>query len=109
MILATGLAGTSAALRMPLEGFAPAAVGSTIGAYFAGLTLGALRAPLLSRSVGHIRTFAALCAAACAATVALPLVVSPVAWIALRALTGFAMAGLYMTVESWVNERATAA
>lgn len=109
MILATGLAGTSAALRMTLEGFSSLAVGAAVGAYFGGLTLGALRAPLLLRGVGHIRTFAALCATACAATVALPMVLSPLAWIALRALTGFAMAGLYMTVESWINDRATPA
>ena len=35
------------------------------------------------------------------------LIIEPNAWIALRAVTGFTMAGAYMVIESWLNERAT--
>jgi MFS family permease len=35
------------------------------------------------------------------------LIISPLAWILLRALSGFCFAGAAMIVESWLNERAT--
>jgi MFS family permease len=35
------------------------------------------------------------------------LVVHPLVWIALRALSGVCFAGLFMVIESWLNERAT--
>ena len=35
------------------------------------------------------------------------LIVEPVTWIALRALTGFSMAAVFMVIESWLNERSS--
>jgi MFS family permease len=69
--------------------------------------LGCLTAPIVVRRVGHIRAFA--CSAAGAAVVMLlnRSLGMPLAWILLRACSGFLLAGAFMIIESWLNERAT--
>jgi MFS family permease len=58
------------------------------------------------RRVGHIRAFATLAAMAIVSILAHAVFISPVAWMFLRATVGASMIGLYITVESWLNERA---
>src|SRR3546814_9810103 len=75
--------------------------------YFLGFALGCLYGPVVVGRVGHIRTFAAATALASTVALAHALITEPWAWWPLRALTGFALAILYMVIESWLNERAT--
>lgn len=83
--------------------------GTTIGligtAYFAGMLAGSFAAAYILRAAGHIRAFAALSATAVAMALLLPMNVSPLAWILARAIHGFCIAGLYTTIESWLNTR----
>ena len=101
-----GLFGTFLSVRMDLEGFAPLEIGGVGSAYFAGFILGALWIGYPIRSVGHIRAFAALAAVMCCATLLFAILVHPLAWTAFRFLNGFAVSGLFVIVESWLNERA---
>jgi MFS family permease len=107
--LGTGILSTLLSLRASIEGFPDAVTGIVMALYFLGLVLGAFYSGHLVARVGHIRTFAGLAAVTAASTLAYVLVVSPVAWGILRVITGFCMAGIYMVVESWLNEQATAA
>ncbi len=107
LIAGNGLQGTLLAVRGNLEGFPLLMVGFLMSAYFAGFIAGCRTAPLLVKRVGHIRTFTALASIASAAALAYALAVNPVFWIGLRIVTGFCMAGLYMIIESWINENAT--
>src|SRR3546814_3045943 len=75
--------------------------------YFLGFALGCLYGPVVVGRVGHIRTFDAATALASTVALAHALITEPWAWWPLRALTGFALAILYMVIESWLNERAT--
>lgn len=102
-----GVLSTLLALRASIEGFPDAVIGIVMALYFLGLVLGAFYSGELVARVGHIRTFAGLAAVASAATLAHALFVTPVAWGILRMITGFCMAGIYMVVESWLNEQAT--
>ncbi|CAN0531822.1 unnamed protein product, partial [Laminaria digitata] len=77
-----------------------------MGAYYLGFFAGCLYCPKLVHGVGHIRTYAALTAIASAATLAHVFHVDPVLWGVLRLIVGFCLAGLYMTIESWLNEKA---
>jgi MFS family permease len=54
--------------------------------------------------VGHIRVFAGLASVVAASALVHGLVVAPIPWMALRLVFGFGMAGLYVVVESWLNE-----
>jgi MFS family permease len=57
--------------------------------------------------VGHIRVFAALASLASVAVLLHSVFVDPVSWTAMRLVTGFSYAGLYVVAESWLNDRAT--
>lgn len=83
-------------------------VGVIGSAYFVGFNIGCFACPLLITRVGHIRTFAALAGVAGALPLLLILYPDPIAWIAGRIATGLCLAGLYMVIESWLNDQATA-
>ncbi|MFT5487029.1 MAG: MFS family permease [Paracoccaceae bacterium] len=106
LFLGSGLYGTLLAIRAAGEGFSPFVVGAVMGAYYLGFLFSCLWCPKIIHSVGHIRTYTALTAIASAATLAHVLEVDPVVWGVLRVIVGFCFAGLYMTIESWLNEKA---
>jgi MFS family permease len=107
LLLGNGLTNTLVPLRAHLEGFSDLAIGALGSFYYAGFVVGCFVVPKLLSRVGHIRAFA-VTAALTAATVLLhPLFVSPVVWFAVRAAFGFCAAGVYMVIESWLNDRAT--
>lgn len=93
--------------RAALDGIATGAIGLAMSGYFVGYVIGCLVTPRIVRRVGHIRSFAALAAVAAATALAYALAGDTVAWFLLRALSGIAMSGLTMIVESWLNDRAT--
>jgi len=107
LLLATGTFNTFIAVRSGVEGFPDAYPGLMMAAFYAGGMVAALTCAGLINRVGHIRAFAALGAVAAAVVLIHPFSVSPLSWIALRACLGFAVSGLYMCTESWLNERVT--
>lgn len=105
-LVGNGLLQTLIPVRAHIEGFSTVAIGVIGSAYFAGFVLGCFTGPRWLARVGHIRTFS-VCAGLCAAaTLVQPIVVGEISWIVMRALFGFAAATIYMTLESWLNERA---
>ncbi len=107
LLMGNGLQNTLTPIRADLEGFSPMALGLLGGLYYAGFGVGCLLGPFLVRRAGHIRTFAAMVAVASSAALVHPLFVDVYVWVILRAITGFCFAGLFMIVESWLNEKAT--
>ena len=105
LLMGMGLLGTFLSLRMTIAGFSALATGLIQAAYYAGLVIGSLACPRLVQRVGHIRTFAALGAATTATVMLHGLFFSALAWGMLRLVTGMATIGLYMVIESWLNER----
>jgi MFS family permease len=102
-----GLSLTLLPLRAELEGFTLTQIGLTGTAYFAGFTVGCILTARIARSAGHIRTFAVLASVASAVILLHPLLPWFTVWLVLRFMTGWCMAGLYMLIESWLNERAS--
>jgi MFS family permease len=96
-------------LRSEAEGFSVTIVGAMTAAYYIGYGLGSLQAANVVERVGHIRTFAAMSSIVSVTVLAHGLWADPVAWIALRFLTGLAFAGLATCAESWLNARASRA
>ncbi len=105
LLAANGLQGTLIALRADFEDFPTTVIGLISAAYFCGVMTASWLAPHLIGAVGHIRVFAGLAAIAAAGTLALVLVIDPVAWAVIRAFMGFCFSGLATTVESWLNSR----
>ncbi|HEX6142186.1 MAG TPA: MFS transporter [Geminicoccaceae bacterium] len=103
------LINTLVPVRGQLEGWSTGLIGLLGTAYFLGFALGCFLCPLAVRRAGHIRAFAAGAAVAASCLLALPLLPHPIVWAVLRALMGLCFAGLFMVIESWLNERATSA
>ncbi|MGB0907694.1 MAG: MFS transporter [Maricaulaceae bacterium] len=100
-----GLLGTLVAVSAELQGFPIVAIGFLSSAYFAGFMGGCLATPYLVKRVGHVRVFAALSSLVAACALTHSLLINIPSWLVLRVLTGFSFAGLYMLIESWINEQ----
>lgn len=98
---------TLLALRANIENYPNEMVGLMASGYFFGFALGTFRSGPLINRIGHIRTFAALSAIAAASAMMVLIFQDPWAWVVLRAIMGAASAGLFVVVESWLNNRAT--
>ena len=108
MILSgTGLLGTLLGVRGQLEEFSASALGLIMSGYFGGFVIGTWLIPKLIRRVGHIRVFATLASLASVATLLHGLYVTPPLWFVLRLVSGICVVGLYIAIESWLNERST--
>ena len=108
ILLAGGaLQNTLVSIRANIEGFPLQAIGVVMAGYYAGFILGCLMTPEMVRRVGHIRVFAALAAIAAASSLIFAIEPSTWLWTGLRVVVGFSFAGLYMLIESWINERST--
>ncbi len=107
LLIGQGLLLTLLPLRAETHGFSPTQIGLTASAYFVGFVLGCLTVPRVVRRSGHIRTFAALGAVFSAVALIFEMIPQFFAWVLLRFLIGICMAGAYMVIESWLNERAT--
>jgi MFS family permease len=107
LIGGNGLQGTYIALRGSAEGFSPSIIGLIGAGYSIGFAIGCIYVARLLRSIGHIRTFAAMAAIAASASIALSMVIDPVFWFAMRFLIGITIASLFATVESWINSQVT--
>lgn len=107
LLLATGTFNTFIAVRSTLEGFPPTYTGLMMSGFYGGGIVAALYSAQLINRIGHIRAFAAFGALSAVVVLVHPFFISPLTWIVLRAFLGFAVSGLYMCTESWLNERAT--
>ena len=107
LLTGQGLQGTLLPVRAGLENFSTISIGIIGGAYFLGFTVGCLKGGELVKNVGHVRVFAAMTALASASPLLHGLLLDPLTWSLLRALTGFCFAVLYVVIESWLNDRAT--
>jgi MFS family permease len=107
LLAGTGLQFTLLPLRGAVEGFSALALGVIGSAYYLGFVSGCLLAPYLILRAGHIRAFAAMVALAAVVALAYPLAPQALAWIAFRLVNGFCLAGFYLVIESWLNDRAT--
>jgi len=102
-----GLQITLIPLRAAAEGWTPFEIGIIGSAYYVGFVLGCVAAPYVILRAGHIRAFAALVSLCAAVSLLQAMVVAVAPWILFRILFGATFAGLYMIIESWLNDRAT--
>ena len=99
-----GLLNTLLSSRMAAEGFSTATTGVVLSCYFTGLLTGSFTCHRLIQRVGHIRAFTVFAATTTAAALLHGLYLSPWFWGALRFLSGITTFGLFMVIESWLNE-----
>ncbi len=86
-----------------------AEIGLVTSAYYLGFLAGSLSCAYIVDRVGHIRAFAVFAALGADCVLLHVVVESAGAWGVLRALTGYAMAGVFLIAESWLNDKADTA
>lgn len=107
LLAASGLHGLLLPLRGQEEGFSTAVLGLLGTAWAGGFVAGCFFAPRLVRRAGHVRAFGAFAASGAIVALLTGLLINEPAWVVLRAFTGFTMAGAFMVIESWLNEKST--
>ena len=105
--LAHGLQGTLIGVRAVVEGFSFISTGFIVAGYYVGYLTGSIVIPIFLKRVGHIRVFAALASLASIAILLHSVFIEPYMWFFIRILTGISLAGIYVIMESWLNDKAT--
>ena len=106
LMIAHGLQGNLLGVRSVIEEFNFIATGTMMSGYFIGYFIGANMVPKLVGKVGHIRVFAAFASMASLSILIHAVFVNPFVWTLGRFLTGFSIVGIFIVVESWLNDRA---
>ena len=99
-----GLLNTLLSSRMAVAGFSTTTTGMVLSCYYVGLLTGSFTSHRLIQRVGHIRAFTVFAATTTAAALLHGLHLSPWFWGMLRFLCGITTFGLFMVIESWLNE-----
>jgi len=90
-------------VRLGVEGFDPIWAGLIVTGLSAGGLAGCILTGPLVRRVGHARAFMVLSALIALSNVAIGAGPHPLLWIGARALYGFAICGLFIVAQSWLN------
>lgn len=106
LAMGLGLLATFLSVRLTLQGFSPQVTGLILTAYFMGSVAGTFYCRRLIQRIGHIRSFCAFAALATATVMLHAATASAPAWALLRFFTGLSTIGLFMVIESWLNESA---
>lgn len=107
LFLGNGLHGLLLPMRGAHEGYATTLLGLLGTSWASGFVLGCLLAPKIVKRIGHVRAFSGFASLIAIIALLTGILVDPIWWVALRAVTGFSIAGTSMIIESWLNERAT--
>lgn len=105
--LAHGLQGTLLGVRAITEGFSFVSTGFIVAGYYVGYLAGSILIPILLQRVGHIRVFAALASLASIAILLHTILLDPFSWFFIRIITGISLSGIYVIMESWLNDKST--
>ncbi len=91
-------------VRLGVEGVDPTWAGLIVTGLSAGGIAGCVLTGPLVRRVGHARAFMVLSALIALSNAAVGAGAYPILWIAARALYGFAICGLFVVAQSWLND-----
>lgn len=77
-------------------------IGLITTAFYAGFVYSAFKTEKFIIRVGHIRAFATFASTFTAMILLQGIIVSPIVWFFLRLVSGVCVAGLFVTIESWM-------
>jgi len=91
-------------VRLESDGFPPTWAGTVLTLLSAGGMAGCLLTGRIVRRVGHARAFMTFAAVIILSNVAIGAGAHPVVWTASRAVYGFAINGMFIVAQSWLND-----
>lgn len=107
LILGVGFFSTLLALVMTLNGAPALSIGALTGVYYAGLVFGSFRIERFISRVGHIRAYSAFSSTLAVVCLLHGMLYNVWFWLGLRFIAGFACAGLFVVIESWLLCKST--
>lgn len=106
-VLGTGFFSTLLALKMTVAQEPAILIGALTGVFYAGLVLGSFRIEGFIIRIGHIRAYSAFSSMLAVICLLHGIYYNPWFWILLRFVAGFATAGLFVVIESWLLCKST--
>lgn len=103
--IGTGSLGPLDALSGLALGFTATEIGYLGSAHFFGFFIGCVLSPYMVIRAGHARAFAVMAAVSTISIILHPVYEEPWFWMVLRVMTGFAIAGAYTVIESWLQSK----
>lgn len=100
--LGKGLFTTYLAVRLGYENTSPFFIGAISSCFFAGLSIGSFQIEKYILRVGHIRAFAAFSSIITLTILLQSLLYTHAIWLIVRIIAGFATAGIFVVIESWL-------
>lgn len=101
-VLGNGFFSTLLAYNMTLNGEPALHIGAITGIMYAGLVIGSFRIEKFITRVGHIRAFSTFSASIAVISLLHGMYYQFYYWLFLRFIYGFATAGIYVVIESWL-------
>jgi MFS family permease len=102
-----GIVGAVMGIQMASRDVPSFLIGIVFSAYFVGFLTGSLTCERLINRVGHIRAFGVFAVSASIATLLLAVTDNIYAWTVFKVMTGYAIAGAFVVIESWLNDKAS--
>lgn len=109
LTMGSGLMNSLLSINMRLRDYDDQIIGLVMSANYLGILLGIFFCQKIVQQVGHIRSFAVFAAVMTAVSLMHGLVMSAGLWAMLRICNGLCVTGLFMVLESWLNEKVESA
>ncbi len=103
--LGNGLLSTAIGLRSDAAGFSAAELALVMSGLYAGQVVASILGPRAIARTGHVPAYVGFAALAIVSPLAILLSADPVTWAISRFVFGAGLAGIFVVVESWLNDR----
>ena len=100
-----GLLNSLLSINMSLNGYSEQVIGLVMSCNYLGIVLGIFICQPIVHRVGHIRAFAVFAAVITAIALMYGIYITPWFWALLRICNGLCITGLFIVIESWLNEK----
>jgi len=105
LTMGAGLLNSLLSVNLSLSGYSEQIIGLVMACNYVGITLGIFFCQPVVQRVGHIRAFAVFAALLTAVALLHGIFLSAWLWALLRICSGLCITGLFMVIESWLNEK----
>jgi MFS family permease len=105
LTMGSGLMSSLLSINMRLQDYGDQVIGLVMSGNYLGILIGVYFGQRIVQKVGHIRGFAVFAAITTAVSLTHGLYMSAWLWGLLRILNGLCVTGLFMVLESWLNEK----
>ncbi|MEA3232614.1 MAG: MFS transporter [Thermodesulfobacteriota bacterium] len=105
LTMGVGLLNSLLSINMSLYGYSEQVIGLVMSCNYIGIVLGIFICQPIVHRVGHIRAFAVFAAVITAVALMYGIYIMPWFWALLRVFNGLCVTGLFIVIESWLNEK----